>query len=360
MNCTHCGAPLPQGADFCPTCGTTTSAYYSSAGAAPDAATALSTPDGVPVPLPSTDYGRPPYGAAPPSPYNVLPATPYDPYSTPPLAPPPPSPTRRGNRIGLLILAVLLAVIVVGGGVVVLLRPGTPASSTLSPAQVTATAQAHAIVSEVAATQTAVAQATVQANAMATATVVAQQNLYTQITQGAPVLSDPMSGQDNNGWDQASDCTFMGGAYHASVVIQGDYTTCNASSANFRNFAFQVQMVIIKGDSGGICFRSDSAENNLYYFIVYQDGSYALRFLKNGNVDGALIGGLSTAFKKGLGQTNSIAVVAQDSTFFLYINGQFVARASDTTFVSGEIGVVANDDTHPTDVAFSNAKVWQA
>lgn len=212
----------------------------------------------------------------------------------------------------------------------------------------------------VAATQTAFAQATVQANAMATATVVAQQHLYTQVTQGTPVLSDPLSGQDNNGWDLASDCTFMGGVYHATVVIQGNYTTCNASSTHFRNFAYQVQMVITKGDSGGICFRSDSAENNFYYFIVYQNGSYALRFLKNGNVEGTLMGGLSTAFKKGLSQTNSIAVVAQDSNFFLYINGQFVARASDTTFASGKIGVVASDDTHPTDVAFSNAKVWQA
>src|SRR5215472_8726214 len=360
MNCTHCGAPLPQEAGFCPTCGTSTSAYYSSAGTAPDAATALSSPEGVPVPRPPTDDGRPPYGVAPPSPYNILPATPYDPYSTPPLTPPPPSSPRQAKRIGLLIFAVLFAVIVVVGGVVVLLRPGTPGGSTLSPAQVTATAQAHAIAAAVAATQTAIAQATVQANTMATATVVAQQTLYTQITQGTPVLSDPLSGQDTNNWDQASDCTFMGGVYHATVVIQGEYTTCNASSTNFRNFAFQVQMVIIKGDSGGMCFRSDSAENNLYYFIVYQDGSYALRYLKNGNVDAALIGGLSTAFKKALNQTNSIAVVAQNNTFLLYINGQFVARASDTTFASGKIGVVASDDTHPTDLAFSNAKVWPA
>src|SRR5262249_45347524 len=49
-----------------------------------------------------------------------------------------------------------------------------------------------------------------------------------------------------------------------------------------------------------------AAVGSRHYFIVYQNGLYALRFLKNGNVEGTLIGGLSAAFKKGLSQTNSI------------------------------------------------------
>jgi hypothetical protein len=40
------------------------------------------------------------------------------------------------------------------------------------------------------------------------------------------------------------------------------------------------------------------------------------------------------------------------------MNGQFVARGSDTTNAAGYLGLLAGDDTHPTEVAFSNLKVW--
>ena len=344
MNCTNCGAPLPQGADFCPTCGTSTSAYYSSAGAAPDAATVVSSPDSAPVPLPPTDYGRPPYGVAPPSPYSILPATPYDPYSTPPLTPPPPSPPRRGNRIGLLILAVLLTVIVVGGGVVVLLRPGartsSPTSPTRTPAQATATAVA-------------------QVNAMATATVIARQNIYFNATQGNPFLNDPLSTQDSNNWDVDRGCAFSGGVYHVRESLAGDFYNCNARSTNFGNLALQVQMVITQGDGGGVFFRSDFQGNNAYYFIVDVNGSYRLEVWKNNSMLAGLTGAISPAFKTGLNQSNTITVVAKGSNFSLFINRQYVASASDTNFTSGQIGLIADEDTHSTDVAYSNLQVWK-
>src|SRR5258708_3975858 len=351
MNCTNCGTSLPQGAGFCPTCGTLTSAYYSSAGAAPDAATVMSSPDSTPVPLPPPDYGRPPYGVVPPSPYSILPATPYDPYNTPPLTPPPPSPPRRGNRIGLLILAVLLAVIVGGGGVLVLLRPGartssppsptrTPAPPTRTPAQATATAVA-------------------QVNAMATATVIARQNIYIDATQGTPSLNDPLSTQDSNKWDEDRGCGFSGGVYHVIVSIAGEFYNCNARSTNFGNLALQVQMVITQGDGGGVFFRSDSQGNNAYYFIVDVNGSYRLEVWKNNNLLAGLVGGISPAFKTGLNQSNTITVVAKGSNFSLFINRQYVASASDTNFTSGQIGLVADEDTHSTGVAYSNLQVWK-
>src|SRR5215469_4334689 len=147
MNCTNCGAPLPQGAGFCPTCGTSAFTYYSSAGTAPDAATAVSSPDGVPVLPPSTDYGSPPYGVAAPSLYRAPQAPLYDPYHAAPLTPAPPPPSRRGHRIALLAGAALLALLIVVGGLLVLLRPGattsSPISPTRTPAQATATAVAQ-------------------------------------------------------------------------------------------------------------------------------------------------------------------------------------------------------------------------
>jgi 3-keto-disaccharide hydrolase/zinc ribbon protein len=353
MNCSVCGTSLPQGVAYCPNCGTPTS---SSGGAASDAATVASSSVSATPPPPPTNYGPQPYG----NPYNTPPA-PYDPYN---VAPPPlPStapqrPQRRSNRMGLLIGAILLVLVLILGGIVaLLLRSGTQVA--LSPTQATAT---------VTSAQTAIAQATTQANATATAQINAQstatatafQNIYTQATSGTPVLSDPLSAQDNNNWDEGSKCVFTGGAYHVRESIQGNFHNCNAQSPNFGNFAYQVQMVITSGDYGGLLFRSDSAGNNGYYFKVYEDGSYFLDVFKNNNFLKTLSGASSTALKTGVGQTNSIAVVAKGSTFYLFINGQLVVSVNDTNFASGEVGLIAGDQNHTADVAYSKLKVWQA
>lgn len=349
MNCSVCRTPLPQGVAYCPTCGTPTSSSYSAAGTTPDAATVVSTP-----PPPPTNYGPQPYGTA--SPYNT-PSVPYDPYN---VAPPSPSPQRRSNRMGLIIGAVLLVLILILGGVVALLLRGTQV--TVTPAQATATAQAQAT-AKITSAQTAVAQAnasaTAQVNAQATATATVFQNIYTQATGGTPALSDPLSSQDSNSWDISKFCSFNGGTYHAIDSMQNNFATCMASSSNFMNFAYQVQMVINKGDWGGLTFRSDNAENNFYYVEVHSDGSYSFKVYKNNSFFKTLISGTSSAFKTGLGQSNSIAVVAQGSNFYLYINGQYAVSANDTNFASGEIGVAGGDDTHPADVSFSNLKVWK-
>jgi eukaryotic-like serine/threonine-protein kinase len=192
-----------------------------------------------------------------------------------------------------------------------------------------------------------------------TATATAFRNIYTQATSGTPVLNDPLSGRDNNHWDENLYCTFTGGAYHVTEAQQGSFTTCNAQSTNFFNFTLQVQMVIVKGGIGGILFRSDSTGSNAYIFGIYQDGSYFFTAVHDNNGKSPLYRGTSPAFKTGLNQVNLIAVVARGTNFYLYINGQFVANVSDTSFGSGQIGVFASDKLNPAAVAFSNLKVWQ-
>ena len=339
MNCRVCGTPLPPGVAFCPNCGTPTSSSYPEAGSAPTIASA--------PPPPPTNYGPQSYGAAPSYP---PPTVPYDPYSA---APPPPTPQRRGNRPGLILGIVLLVVILIVGGLVALLLRGSQV--TVTPAQATATAQA----TMAQATTLANATATAQVIAHATATATALQNIYTQATSGTPALSDPLSNQDSNRWDQGSLCVFNGGAYHVNESMPNNFAVCAAGTSNFQNFALQVEMVMNKGDWGGIFFRSDSTVNNFYYWEVHQDGSYALKIYKNNSYLSTLVSGTSTAFTTGLGPSNTMTLVAQGSTIALYINGKFVDTTTDTNFSSGEIGLTAGDDMQPTDVSFSNLKVWK-
>jgi eukaryotic-like serine/threonine-protein kinase len=183
---------------------------------------------------------------------------------------------------------------------------------------------------------------------------------------GTLVLNDPL--RDNSlgyGWREGSSqggtCAFTGGAYHVSTPSTNSGYHCRAFP-DFSNFAFEVQMVILQGDSGGIDFRLDSAQNTKYEFYVNQDGMYAFLVAQGTTAFKTLVQPTnSSAVHQGLGQTNIIAVVAQGSTITLYANHQLLARVTDSTYSHGRIALdaAANiTDGHPTEVVYSNAKVW--
>src|SRR6266704_5543585 len=72
----------------------------------------------------------------------------------------------------------------------------------------------------------------------------------------------------------------------------------------------------------------------------------------------ALRSGSSPAINTGLNQTNLVAVVASGSTIDLHVNNQKIDSYSDSTYSQGLIGVAAADVNNPTEVVFSDAKVW--
>ncbi len=64
--------------------------------------------------------------------------------------------------------------------------------------------------------------------------------------------------------------------------------------------------------------------------------------------------------KTGLNQTNLIAIVADGSNIYLYMNHHYLNQTSDTTYQSGEIGVLAENSTSSSaEVVFRNAQVWK-
>jgi hypothetical protein len=152
----------------------------------------------------------------------------------------------------------------------------------------------------------------------------------------------------------------LGGAYHASESHTNFFIGCNAYSSDFRNFAYQVQMKIIKGDAGGVIFRSNATNNSAYVFYVDQDGSYEFFVCppKSTKCNSALLSSTNVAINQGLNQTNVVTVVVKGKTFTLYVNQQEIDRVTDNTFSHGQIGVIAYDINNPTEVVYTNAKVW--
>ena len=179
---------------------------------------------------------------------------------------------------------------------------------------------------------------------------------------GTLVLNDPL--QNNSlgySWTETvGSCQFVQGTYHVSAPANVG-VGCPASP-DFSNFAFEVQMTIMKGDSGGIAFRLDSMNQTRYIFHVDEDGDYDLARYKGyiDTISQPLIYPVhSSAIHQGLGQTNIIAVVAQGNTITLYVNYQQIAMVADSTYSHGRIAVVAySNNGHATEVAYSNAKVW--
>jgi hypothetical protein len=200
-----------------------------------------------------------------------------------------------------------------------------------------------------------------------TLTPIDPQKLYDQITGSTPSINDSLSHNGPNNWDEEHtttySCTFVEGAYHASLQVTQNYVRCLAYATNLHNFTYQVQMMITKGDSGGILFRyvganSANGTDKGYSFTIDQDGTYDLSL--RGSSVGNLLNGSSPFIKTGPNQTNLIAIVADGSNIYLYVNHHYINRTSDTTYQSGAIGVLAENSTSSSaEVVFSKAQVWE-
>ena len=187
--------------------------------------------------------------------------------------------------------------------------------------------------------------------------------------RGTLVLNDPL--HDNSrgyAWDVANlsggqgSCGFVANTYHAvqNAIVLGGITACNPQVFPPQsNFTIQVQVTITSGDAGGISFRG--AASDFYLFAVAPDGSYHFDVVQANEMQLPRVVRHSTnsVIRKGLNKTNLLAVVAIGNTFHLYINHREVGTVIDSTFQSGQIGLVAEENTNPTDVAFSNAMVWK-
>ena len=253
----------------------------------------------------------------------------------------------KGRQARQIILLVVLALLVIGGGSgagFFILRNNQIASD---HAHATATAQAAIS-----------ARLTATAQAHATADAIGLHNPYS----GKLALDDPM--KDNakgSQWEEKNSndgsCQFSSGAYHVRAM-NGLVYFCLALSLDFSNFTFQVQMTILKGSSGGIVFRNDDAQSGIYYLQISSPGDYSLiRFKGDSTI--YLKRGSSTFIKTGTSQSNTIAIVAYNDFFYIYINGKYTASAMNSDFSHGQIGVAAESSYNSaSEVAFMDAKVW--
>jgi serine/threonine protein kinase len=168
---------------------------------------------------------------------------------------------------------------------------------------------------------------------------------------------------DTENWPQSSTFFFRQHAYVIqNVASQGSPAMAFYENHIYTNFRLQVTTEEIKGsfngaDYYGMAFRASSDQSRYYLFDVTAWGGGLYDFLRYDGGDHwtTLVDGQIPLFQVAAGKQNTLAVVARDNVFMLYINGQQVGRPigdhSSKIRFSGEIGLVVEE--LETEVAFS-------
>lgn len=181
------------------------------------------------------------------------------------------------------------------------------------------------------------------------------------------LYSDPLNKagrwteETNNGKTNGF-CLFQQNAYHVGSNNSGTYTLCQPGTNQpvVDDLTFEVQAQILHGDCGGILFRGDFQAGNFYYLTFCFDGFHYLYAYTNFTT----LNQLKTqqdafpALKNNPQATILLAVVAQGSTITIYINHQQVDQIVDTSYTSGQVSLFGFDLNRPTEVVFSNARLW--
>ncbi len=159
-------------------------------------------------------------------------------------------------------------------------------------------------------------------------------------------------------------CLFQEGAYHASSNVTSAYTLCPAAPQQPVTTAmtFEVHMKILHGDCGGILFRGDFKQGNFYYFDVCFDGHHYLTIYSQFSLLRALPAQSSVlpALQANAQASVTLGIVAQGSSLTFFLNGQQVDQTTDATYSSGQIALLCFAINNPTEIIFSNARLWTA
>lgn len=280
----------------------------------------------------------------------------YPPYSAPSQTS---FPSRQRGSVAKALTLLIVLVLVLGSALFFYLGYYQPDQQRISG---TATAQAQ-VSNTVNAQASGTARAVATSQAQAQATGQAFQNIYTNTTAAPPVLNETLHAQTDSQWDTSTgangSCAFSGGSYHSSILTPNFFQPCYAEHTNFSNFAFQVEMTMLRGDEGGIIFRADNIRDKFYLFRIDASGNYSLYlYIDNqGSHARSLLNG-TTNLMHSSGQSNLITLIAQHDNLILSLNQHYLASVADTTYSAGKIGVFAESATQPTDVSFRNVMIW--
>lgn len=190
--------------------------------------------------------------------------------------------------------------------------------------------------------------------------------LLAAATSGTPVFSDSLA-SDNSKWAINGKQFFFGPDNRLHVVNQTPQAvvSLNMPGNAPENFAVTVNMTFVHGsysDLAGLRMRVESgASGGTAHFtmLISPEGLYQV-WRYDGAVWVSLDYGYSSAIRRGLNQTNQLAVIAQGTTFWMFVNGQYVTSVRDSSVQPVEAPLGPTVIYEGTEVAYDHLAVYAA
>lgn len=188
-------------------------------------------------------------------------------------------------------------------------------------------------------------------------------------SQSSNILFKDDFSSSSSGWDSVSDDTgltdYKDNAYQIQVNTIGEHKNGMDMWANpGLSFDGDVRVEVDATKSGGpdnndmgvICRYSKNNDNyNFYFFLISSDGYVGISKMENSQ--SKVISGekLVPSDTVKINATNHIRADCIGSKLTLYVNGKKAASATDTSYTSGDVGLLAGTfDTPGTDILFDN------
>jgi len=185
--------------------------------------------------------------------------------------------------------------------------------------------------------------------------------------QASNVLFSDDFSNTGSGWDRSQDANYVSDYANGGYRIYVNDTNYDLWANPSKSFPGDVRVEVDATKTGGpddndfglICRYQDT--DNFYFFLISSDGYAAIGKYEGGSQQ--LISSDSMVKAEGItpgAATNHIRADCVGSELTLYVNGNLVATATNSSFTSGDVGLMAGTFGEPgTDILFDNFYVYK-
>jgi hypothetical protein len=160
---------------------------------------------------------------------------------------------------------------------------------------------------------------------------------------------------------RSKDFFFKDGGYHICVQGHNVFHVALAQETDVSNFAFQVEMTILKGAGGGMILRA--GQRDPYGVKKYDSHGYRFAFGSYGFdcwYGGTILLPTSKAVIAELNHSYLLTTIARGNNLSFYVDKKYLTTITDSRASSGAIGLMAvnftdHDQAH---VMYRHAQIW--
>jgi pectate lyase len=184
--------------------------------------------------------------------------------------------------------------------------------------------------------------------------------VVTDLGTPATLFSDDFNDGNDDDWTvQAGDWSVVPENYVYYHDYDGSPTTARSyvDSPVLTDYAIQSRVKVLDGQYGMLLARYQDDDN--YYFMTLRgdDGKVQVRRYLNGSSSGGTLGEVSYGIITGTWYTAKLKV--SGSTLRAYIDGTPVITATDSTFITGTVGLgTVRADAHFDDVVITDLQIF--